>query len=142
MAYKFKQTKYTKWYNQIIQNRQCNLLNNDIYGELHHIIPKSLGGSNLKSNLVKLTAREHFIVHLLLIRMVHDNDVYRMIHAIIRFKAKIQTSREFNLLRTTLHTYSKGKYNYAYGRIWIHTINDHDIKYIKKEEFNPATLQP
>ena len=31
------------------------------YYEKHHIQPKSLGGSNKKENLVRLTAREHFI---------------------------------------------------------------------------------
>lgn len=31
------------------------------YFEKHHILPKSLGGTNDKENLVKLTAREHFI---------------------------------------------------------------------------------
>ena len=34
--------------------------------ENHHIIPKSLGGSNSKDNLVKLTPREHYIAHLIL----------------------------------------------------------------------------
>jgi hypothetical protein len=36
------------------------------YYEEHHIIPKSLGGSNDKDNLVLLTAREHFLAHYLL----------------------------------------------------------------------------
>ena len=38
---------------------------NDYY-ELHHIIPKCLGGTNSADNLVLLTAREHYIAHLLL----------------------------------------------------------------------------
>lgn len=36
------------------------------YRERHHVIPRCLGGSNDKLNLVELTAREHFIVHKLL----------------------------------------------------------------------------
>jgi len=39
-----------------------------IYYEQHHIVPKCLGGTNEKSNLVLLTGREHFIAHLLLHR--------------------------------------------------------------------------
>lgn len=35
------------------------------YSEIHHIIPRCLGGSNDKSNLVVLTAREHFLAHYL-----------------------------------------------------------------------------
>lgn len=37
--------------------------------ERHHVIPKCLGGSNSKDNLVELTAREHFICHWLLHRI-------------------------------------------------------------------------
>lgn len=44
----------------------------DYYTELHHIIPKSLGGSDNSNNLVLLTAREHFIAHLLLSK-IHNN---------------------------------------------------------------------
>ena len=36
------------------------------YREQHHVIPRCLGGTDDKSNLVELTAREHFIVHKLL----------------------------------------------------------------------------
>ena len=43
------------------------------YFEQHHIIPKCIGGTNNKSNLVLLTAREHFIAHWLLIRIYPDN---------------------------------------------------------------------
>lgn len=40
--------------------------NESIYYENHHIIPKCIGGSNKKSNLVLLTGREHFLIHWLL----------------------------------------------------------------------------
>lgn len=43
-----------------------------VIGELcekHHIIPRSCGGSNKKTNQVELTLKEHHICHLLLIRM-------------------------------------------------------------------------
>jgi 5-methylcytosine-specific restriction endonuclease McrA len=67
-SFNFLQNKYTKWYFNIIFNSQSR----DIIGytEKHHIIPKSLGGSNEQTNLVKLTAREHFICHWLLTKMV------------------------------------------------------------------------
>lgn len=35
----------------------------DGYVERHHILPKALGGSDDSSNLVALTAREHFVAH-------------------------------------------------------------------------------
>lgn len=42
------------------------------HGEWHHILPRSMGGTDDASNLVKLTYREHFIAHMLLYK-VHKN---------------------------------------------------------------------
>lgn len=39
------------------------------YAERHHVIPRSLGGGDEAANLVWLTAREHFVAHLLLANM-------------------------------------------------------------------------
>jgi len=39
------------------------------YKEKHHITPRCLGGTNDKENLVYLTAREHFIIHKLLVEI-------------------------------------------------------------------------
>lgn len=43
------------------------------YVERHHILPRSLSGSNDSSNLVCLTAREHFLAHVLLAKMHGGN---------------------------------------------------------------------
>lgn len=40
-----------------------------IMAEQHHILPRSEGGSNKKSNKVELTPKEHHLCHLLLIRL-------------------------------------------------------------------------
>jgi hypothetical protein len=56
--------EYTRIYNQLIERAQSRTLEG--YTEKHHIIPKCLGGSNDKENLVELTAREHFLCHMLL----------------------------------------------------------------------------
>ena len=98
--------KYTKWYNRIITVAQNRTI--DGYVERHHIIPKSLGGNNSKNNIVRLTAREHFICHLLLIRMLSAPDVYKMVSAVWRMannrkggnKYKV-TSRCYEVLRVT-----------------------------------------
>ncbi|WCZ66326.1 homing endonuclease [Yersinia phage MHG19] len=60
---------YKLIYDKLIQRGRTRGLNKsafNYYTETHHIVPKSLGGSNSKSNLVLLTGREHFIAHLLL----------------------------------------------------------------------------
>ena len=65
----FIQNKYHKWYYNIINTARLRE-SVDGYTEKHHIIPKSLGGSNGKDNLVVLTGREHYICHYLLMKRV------------------------------------------------------------------------
>jgi hypothetical protein len=66
------------------------------YMERHHIVPKCMGGSNRKENLVYLTATEHFIAHKLLVRIYPD--VYGLAQALIamgrlvEFKSRIFAS--------------------------------------------------
>lgn len=64
--------KYQRWYNQLIDRARNRVING--YSEEHHVIPRSLGGNDEASNLVKLTAREHIIAHMLLPRFVKNND--------------------------------------------------------------------
>lgn len=44
------------------------------YYENHHIIPRCVGGSNKKENLVLLTAKEHFVCHKLLCEIYPDSE--------------------------------------------------------------------
>jgi hypothetical protein len=46
-----------KIYNDLVNYAKSQILPENIYVEKHHIIMKSLGGSNDKSNLVIFTAR-------------------------------------------------------------------------------------
>ena len=49
----------------------------DEYHERHHILPKCMGGTNDKSNLIDLYAKEHFIAHKLLAEENQFNDKLR-----------------------------------------------------------------
>ena len=60
-------TKYKKWYESLMLKSKNRILSG--YTEKHHIIPRSFGGSNNKDNIAILTAREHYIAHLLLWKM-------------------------------------------------------------------------
>tara|TARA_R110000787_G_scaffold259383_1_gene364696 strand:- start:262 stop:987 length:726 start_codon:yes stop_codon:yes gene_type:complete len=62
---------YQKIYDQIVERGRQRLLEG--YGENHHIIPKCTGGADTQDNIVRLTAREHFICHLLLIELNPSN---------------------------------------------------------------------
>ena len=39
--------------------------------EKHHIIPRCMGGNDLKNNLVSLTIEEHFLAHKLLAKIYY-----------------------------------------------------------------------
>jgi hypothetical protein len=69
------------------------------YAERHHIIPKSVGGSNDLDNLVWLTANEHFECHLLLIEILEGPARRKMLSALTRMMNKQSHSqqREYKL---------------------------------------------
>jgi hypothetical protein len=98
---KFVESKYSKWYNNLIHKAQ---LRGSIQGykETHHIIPRSFGGNNSKSNVVQLTAREHYIAHALLWKMKFEG-IYgsKMAFAFNTFINKMTTEE-----RGTNHTYT------------------------------------
>ena len=62
---------YQKIYDRLIKNAQSREIEG--YFERHHIVPRCMGGSDDKQNIVKLTAREHFIAHLLLFKIHPTN---------------------------------------------------------------------
>lgn len=55
---------YKKIHDSIIERAKVRDISG--YTENHHIVPKCLGGDNKKENLVRLTAKEHWIIHQLL----------------------------------------------------------------------------
>lgn len=65
---------YEKTYNKLIAAARTQQI--DGYYETHHIVPKSEGGSDDTTNLVKLTARQHYIAHLLLAKIYDDVKMY------------------------------------------------------------------
>lgn len=94
--------KYTRWYYNIITNAQARTLPKEIYTEKHHIIPKSLGGSNKKDNLVALTAREHFVCHWLLTKMATGLVKQKMVYGLWRMAVPVN-----NRHRITSSQYTK-----------------------------------
>lgn len=85
----FIENKYKKWYDQIIKNSKHRRLSNQ-YIERHHIIPKSLGGNDTLDNIAILTAREHFVVHVLLTKMTTGIAKRNMIFALRQLIASNQ----------------------------------------------------
>jgi hypothetical protein len=72
----FNDNKYTKWYRNICSKKYEGVT------ETHHIIPKSLGGTDDLSNLVELSPKAHFICHWLLTKMLDKtSDKQKMYYA-------------------------------------------------------------
>lgn len=69
----FLDNKYTRWYFAIVESAKENPYSG--YIEQHHIVPRCMDGSNDADNIVALSARQHFICHLLLTKMV-DREPY------------------------------------------------------------------
>jgi len=116
----YLQNKYTQCYYNIVE--QAKARSTVGYFEQHHIIPKSLGGSNDASNLVALTAREHFICHWLLTKMLPKSpEQKKLYHAFSAFamissnQQRTITSRQYQILSKASkialkgNTHNKGK---------------------------------
>ena len=100
--------KYLKWYINIVENSQKRAKTKkeakNIFGycEKHHILPKSfnLGGENDKLNFAYLSAREHFLCHLLLLKFLMSFDHRsKMSSPVLRMRNKSNTSRLYELAR-------------------------------------------
>src|ERR1035437_1556942 len=74
-ATNYLSNKYKGWYDQIMDRAKDRAI--DGYSERHHIVPRTFGGSNDKSNIVRLTYREHYLAHWLLPKFVVGDDAIR-----------------------------------------------------------------
>lgn len=98
---------YSKIYYNLIEHRKQNSLTG--YVEQHHIIPKSLGGPDSPDNLVDLSAREHFVAHLLLTKMYSEGtpNYFKMIKAFMMMltcksesQERFLSSKKYETIRT------------------------------------------
>ena len=136
---------YKNIYNRIIENRIENVY--DGYTENHHILPRSLGGSDDKTNLVRLNAREHFICHLLLTKIYDYNTPSgkKMVKAFMAMMCSSKnqeryiTSKDFKVLREKFAQIQSenqsGEGNSQYGKRWNWIHND-SIRKIQKLSLN------
>lgn len=99
---------YLQIYNQIIFDPRNHLLKKGEY-EIHHIIPRSLGGSNEQFNLVKLRPRFHYVCHWLLTKIYSGENRNKMISA-LHFMIH---GRQGNFIRISSHIYEKLKFEFC-----------------------------
>lgn len=90
---------YKNIYENLINRSKIRDIKNQ-YTEKHHIIPLCIGGKNNSDNIVRLTPREHFIAHLLLMK-IYPNE-YKLVYAAMKMtrgRDGINSSRKYEWLR-------------------------------------------
>ena len=130
---------YKAIYDALIERARQRELK-DVYFEKHHVIPKCMGGSNKKDNMVQLLAREHFIAHELLIKIYPDN--YELICALnlmCNFDKYVMTSRKYEWVRIKFaEQHSKrmsGENNGMFGK--HHSEETRNKQSIAKKDYVP-----
>ena len=123
---------YEKIYKELILHRQQNPVISG-YKENHHIIPSALGGSDDKFNRVNLTAREHYMAHLLLARFQRCSQNTFALNSMQRKNSNdpdkpfIKSARLYEWIRIECARYTseimkiaqKGERNSQFGTCWI-----------------------
>lgn len=105
------------------------------YFEKHHIQPKSLGGSNDEINLVKLTAREHFICHWLLVKIYQKGSIERnkMLYALWRIQKGNDSSHKEHYINARAYEKLRIEFAVAVGELTKQTqLGEKNSQYGKK----------
>lgn len=105
----FLENKYKLWHDKIIARAKNRTLEG--YKEVHHIIPRSCGGSNAKDNLVALTAREHYIIHMLLPFCIIDKYRIKMVKGFLYMNVKPKDTKRFYKINSRMYQ----KFRIEYG---------------------------
>lgn len=116
---------YSKIYNQLIEKA---ILENRvklkkthidyIYYERHHILPKSLNGSNDINNLVLLTAKEHYVAHKLLVEIYPGQKMSLAFHKMTYSKNgnHIKSNKDYEYARKLNSLAKSGPNHHMYGK--------------------------
>lgn len=81
---------YKRHYENLITRAKGRIYNKDDYTERHHIVPRCMGGSDDRSNLVNLYAREHFVAHQLLVK------IYPAINGLVYALVKMLSEKDYH----------------------------------------------
>lgn len=63
------------------RRREAALVAAGDYSERHHIVPKSIGGTDARSNLISLSARDHYFAHCCLAK-IHGGKMWSALFAV------------------------------------------------------------
>lgn len=122
-------------YLKFIQSKKHRPLIKEQGYEFHHIIPRSLGGSNKKENLVKLTHSEHLKAHEYLAKMYKGENKLKMDIALGAMKSDRTLQR-----KTSLKLWEKDSYRQQQVKVhkqWARKNRDHYSNEMKRRWQDP-----
>ena len=102
---------YQKIYTNIVRRGQNRILEG--YKEKHHIVPRCMGGTDEASNLVSLTPEEHYLCHLLLVK-IYPNNIRLVKAAMFMISSNNNVKRNnkaYGWLKRQYSTYMSGPNN-------------------------------
>ena len=132
--------KYKNWYDTITsrgkKHREPGL-------ERHHIIPRSLGGTDDAENITFITTREHFVCHWLLIKIYSiGEEHWKMLNALRMMRAENSNQKRYST-KITSRVYAKLKQEYAKKAPWVNLDKpSYDLEFIYVNELGKGRLNP
>jgi hypothetical protein len=141
MINKFQNNKYTRMYFSIIEKAKNREIPTTI--ERHHVLPKSMGGTNAADNLIELTPKEHFICHRLLPKMCVERTDYRKMRQAEYIMSNMQKKRGVVNFSITSRWYQKLRIEHCersrnrmkgFSKPWQDKINKNPIKISRMAE--------
>lgn len=110
---------YKEFVDNILNTRGRFAIPKGEYKERHHIVPKCMGGTDDKSNLIDLYAREHYEAHRLLAQEYPQN--YKLTYAWWRMSSPKKSPNNRGAYIPTAEEYEEVKI--AYGKVQSATYN-------------------
>jgi len=117
----------------------CKNIKFDCYTETLHIIPRSFNGTNDNSNLIKLSARHHYIAHLLLARATNSPKMIKALHKMV-YSTNGDVQRDYKIT-SRVYAYVREEHakivsGYSKNTVVARQIYTEEIKRIPKKLFD------
>jgi hypothetical protein len=117
----------------------CKTTNPSGYTEKHHIVPKSFGGNDSKENIIKLSARQHYIAHFLLAKATGNPKMIKALHKMV-YSTTGDVQRDYKI-SSRVYSYVREEHSkivsqYSKNTVVARQIYTEEVKRIPKALFD------